>query len=165
MDTKKKERLIEIIAYTVFGALTTAVGMLTYFGILWFGESVLSIAPSSSEFYVVRLLAQILHWIAAVLFAFFTNKRWVFTTADKDVSTAKQLIVFASGRLLTLGLDTVTTLGTVLLLQAIGYEAPIISFIITFTLSADVVSKIVASVFVLIANYFISKIFVFKTKK
>ena len=165
MDTKSKDRLREMVAYLIFGVLTTAVGMLTYFGILWLGESVLSISPSASEFYSVRLAAELLQWVAAVLFAFFTNKRWVFTSADSEASTLKQLTVFAGGRVLTLGLDTAVTLGTVWLLQATGYEALTLSFIITFTLSVDIISKIAASVLVVIANYFISKIFVFKDKK
>lgn len=165
MDTKSKNRLREIVAYLIFGVLTTAVGMLTYFGILWLGESVLSISPSANEFYLVRIAAELLHWIAAVLFAFFTNKRWVFTSADSEASTLKQLTVFAGGRVLTLGLDTAVTLGTVWLLQTTGYEAITLSFIINVTLSADIISKIAAAVLVVIANYFISKIFVFKDKK
>lgn len=165
MDTKSKDRLREIVAYLIFGVLTTAVGMLTYFGILWLGESVLSISPSTNEFYFVRIAAELLHWVAAVLFAFFTNKRWVFTSADSEASTLKQLTVFAGGRVLTLGLDTAVTLGTVWLLQATGYEALTLSFIITLTVSADFIAKMVASVFVVVSNYFISKIFVFKDKK
>ena len=159
---KNKEKLREVISYLIFGVLTTAVGMLTYFGILWLGENLLSITPSENAFYLVRIAAQILHWIAAVLFAFFTNKRWVFTSADKDVSVIKQLVIFAGGRLATLGLDTLLTFGTVWVLQAIKYEAIDIKI---FSITSDVISKIVASVFVIIVNYFISKIFVFKDKK
>ena len=162
---KSKERLSEIASYLLFGVLTTAVAMLTYFGVLWFGEGVLSMHPSASEFYSVRLAAELLQWVVAVLFAFFTNKRWVFKNADNEASTAKQLAIFAGGRLLTLGLDTALTLGTVWILQTVGYETATLSLIITLPLSADFVAKMVASVFVVISNYFISKIFVFKDKK
>ena len=90
--------------------------MATYFGILWIGEKLFAIDPTEGRFYYVRLVAEILQWIFAVLFAFFTNKKWVFTDADKTTSTAKQLSVFASGRLVTLGLDALVTLGTVWIL-------------------------------------------------
>ena len=155
----------ELVAYLVFGVLTTAVALLTYFGVLAFGEHVLSIEPTASGFYFVRLAAEILQWVLAVLFAFFTNKKWVFTDADKDVSTLKQLGVFASTRLLTLGLDTLITFGTVWLLQTVGYEEFSVKFLITLNVTADLIAKTIASVAVVISNYFISKLFVFKKKR
>ena len=159
---KNKERLREIIVYFIFGVLTTAVGMGTYFGILLIGEHVLSISPDSTAFNAVRVVAQILHWVFAVLFAFFTNKKWVFTNADKDVSTLGQLLRFSASRLATLGLDTLLTFGTVWVLQWLRYSAVTL---VGITLSADLISKIVASAVVLISNYILSKIFVFKAKK
>ena len=162
MKNKKAE---EIILYLVFGALTTAVSMATYFGILWLGESLLAVSPSESEFYYVRIVAEILQWIFAVLFAFFTNKKWVFTDADKTTSPAKQLSVFAGGRLITLGLDALVTFGTVAILQSAGYAAFSVNILITVSITADLISKVLAAVLVVIANYFISKLFVFKKAK
>ena len=159
---KNKERLREIIVYFIFGVLTTAVGMGTYFGILLIGEHVLNISPDSTAFNAVRVVAQILQWVFAVLFAFFTNKKWVFTNADKDVSTLSQLLRFSASRLATLGLDTLLTFGTVWVLQWLDYSAVTL---VGITLSADLISKIVASAVVLISNYILSKIFVFKAKK
>ena len=162
MDNK---RIKEIILYLIFGVLTTVVSMATYFGILWLGESLLAIDPTEIRFYYVRLVAEILQWIFAVLFAFFTNKKWVFTDADKAVSTTKQLSVFASGRLVTLGLDAFVTFGIVWLLQTVGYKEVLINVLITFTVTADLIAKAIASVAVVISNYFISKLLVFKKSK
>ena len=145
--------------------MTTAVSMATYFGILWLGESFINISPSESEFYYIRIVAEILQWIFAVLFAFFTNKKWVFTDADKTTSTAKQLFVFAGGRLITLGLDALVTFGTVAILQSVGYAAFSVNILITVSITADLISKVLAAVLVVIANYFISKLFVFKKAK
>ena len=136
--------------------------MATYFGILWLGESLLAIDPTESRFYYVRLVAEILQWIFAVEFAFFKNKKWVFTDADRSASTLKQLSVFASGRLVTLALDAAVTFGTVFALQSAGYEPFSVSILITLAITADLIAKVIASVIVVVANYFISKLLVFK---
>jgi len=165
LSLKENKKLRELIAYLIFGVLTTAVSMLIYFIILWAGEHLLALSPEGGAFYYVRIVAEILQWVGGVLFAFFTNKKWVFTEADQEVSTLKQLRIFAGSRLLTLGLDALLTFGTVWILQTAGYKEFTLTFIITLTVTADLISKIVAAVFVVISNYFISKIFVFKNKK
>lgn len=155
------EKYREIITYIFFGIITTAVSMGVYFAILLFAEYVGKISPNESTFNVVRLVAQIIQWVAGVLVAFFTNKKWVFNaggTTKKE--TAKELLSFSLGRVGTLGLDTALTFGTVWLLNALNYVP--FKFILTFT--ADLWSKIVASVVVIITNYVISKFFVFKKK-
>ena len=149
----------ELIVYLVFGVITTAVSMGVYFGILLFAEHVVSISPDEARFNAVRLIAQIIQWIAGVLVAFFTNKKWVFNaggTTSKETSI--ELSKFALGRVGTLGLDTALTFGTVWLLGALNYVP--FKFILIFT--ADLWSKIVASIVVIITNYLISKFIVFK---
>ncbi len=151
--------------YIVFGVLTTAVSLLIYFIVLEVGEHLLSLSPDSGAFYYVRLVGEVLQWVGGVLFSFFTNKKWVFTEADQSASTVKQLEVFAGSRLVTLGLDAGLTLGTVWLLQTVGYEAFTLKFIISVAVTADLISKAVSAVFVVVINYFISKLLVFRSKK
>lgn len=159
MEFLKKHR--EIIAYLVFGVITTAVSMGVYFLILAAAEHLGGISPDTAEFNAVRLVAQVLQWIAGVIVAFFTNKKWVFNAGGTDAQeTARELGKFALGRVGTLGLDTVLTFGTVWALEALGYVP--FKFIIVFT--ADLWSKVVASVVVIISNYVISKFLVFKKK-
>lgn len=149
----------EIIVYLVFGVLTTLVSMGVYFAILFAGEKISGVLPTDPAFNAIRLVAQIDQWIAGVLVAFFTNKKWVFKaegTTEKE--TVHELLQFALGRVGTLGLDTLLTFGTVWLLNSLNYIP--FKFILTFT--ADLWSKIVASVVVIIANYIISKFWVFK---
>ena len=148
------EKYREIILYLVFGVLTTLVSWAVYFGILYFAEYILKIERNS----IIRVIAQVYQWVAGVLVAFFTNKKWVFNTKGK---TMQELSKFAVGRIGTLGLDTLFTFGTVALLEALGYVP--FTFIVEFT--PDLWSKIVASVVVIITNYVISKIFVFKKAK
>ena len=159
MEFFKKHR--EIIAYLVFGVITTAVSMGVYFLILAAAEYLGGISPEAAEFNAVRLVAQVLQWIAGVLVAFFTNKKWVFNAGGTSTNeTARELSAFALGRVGTLGLDTLLTFGTVWILNAFNYVP--FKFILTFT--ADLWSKIVASVVVIISNYVISKFLVFKKK-
>lgn len=155
----KKHR--EIIVYLFFGVVTTAVSMGVYFAILAIAEHFGGVSPDSPSFNGVRLVAQVLQWIAGVLVAFFTNKKWVFEASGTSArETARELGAFALGRVGTLGLDTALTFGTVWLLDAMGYVP--FKFILTFT--ADLWSKIVASIVVVISNYVISKFLVFKKK-
>ena len=165
MDQNKKKVIKELISYLFFGVMTTLVGFVTYFVIIWFGEKVMNLDPEGGVFYAVRIVAQILQWVLAVLFAFFTNKKWVFTSADKDVSTWKQLVTFSSSRLVTLGFDTAITFGLVAIMNAMNYQPFTFNFIIKLSVTADVISKIVAAVVVIILNYVFSKLFVFKSKK
>ena len=155
------EKYREIIVYLVFGVITTAVSMGVYFGILLFAEHICGISSASQGFDAIRLVAQILQWIAGVLVAFFTNKKWVFNasgTTKKE--TAVELSQFALGRVGTFFLDTALTFGTVWILNACNYVP--FKFILTFT--ADLWSKIVASIVVIVTNYVISKFIVFKKK-
>ena len=152
-------RYREIVMYLIFGVLTTVVSMATYFGTLWFGERIMLISPDNAKFNLVRIVAEILQWVLAVLFAFFTNKKWVFKDADSSVSTGTQLLRFSTSRLATLGLDALITLGTVWILLALGYQA---ITLLGFAISADLIAKLAASVVVVISNYILSKLFVFK---
>ena len=152
----------EIIVYIFFGIITTLVSMGVYFAILAMAEHLWAISPEASEFNLIRLAAQVLQWIAGVLVAFYTNKKWVFNaggTTSKE--TVRELLKFAFGRVGTLGLDTLLTFGTVWLLNALSYVP--FKFIVTFT--PDLWSKIVASIVVIVTNYLISKFFVFEKIK
>lgn len=153
------EKYREIISYLFFGVITTLVSMGVYFAILKSGELLLELSPEESKFNGVRLVAQVLQWVAGVLVAFYTNKRWVFNARSTDKrQTSLELSKFAAGRLGTLGIDTVLTFGTVWLLNALSYEP----FKLVLTFTADLWSKIVSSVVVIVTNYIISKFIVFK---
>ncbi|WP_139357804.1 GtrA family protein [Clostridium beijerinckii] len=59
----------ETISYLIFGVLTTLVDALVFF-------------ISNKVFGVEYILATVLAWILAVLFAYFTNKIWVFNSKN-----------------------------------------------------------------------------------
>ena len=151
----------EILLYLLFGVLTTLVSFLVYFLIFHLGVAFLGEAYE----WHVRVTAQILQWVAGVLFAFFTNKKYVF--GDTNTQTRhmwRKLGEFSASRVATLLLDTAITFGVVYLLSALSYESIVLP-IVQIPLSADLIAKCVAAVFVIVGNYVLSKLFVFRKAK
>ena len=100
-----------------------------------------------------------------MLFAFFTNKKWVFTSADPSASTVRQLGTFAGSRLVTFFLDYGITYGGTLALGA-AFPGMVSEFLLGKNRNlAELLSKAVAAVIVVIANYVFSKLIVFRRKK
>lgn len=122
----------EGLLYLFFGVLTTAVS--------W-GVFYLFAYPLSTD----ELLANLFSWVAAVLFAFFTNRMWVFRT-------------HGGGLIREMGLFFGARLGT------LAFEELVIFLFVT-TLSQDAMTvKILGNIAVLILNYVLSKLIVFKEK-
>ena len=156
----------EIILYLVFGVLTTVVGFGTYFFIMLGAEHILHIPmddKTSFTYLAVYLAAQIIQWVAAVLFAFFTNRAWVFTEADRSRDAfGRQLVLFAGSRVASFLLDLGVTYGCALLLD-MWMEKDLV--ILGLALTPDIIAKLVAAVLVIIANYVLSKLIVFRKAK
>ncbi|MBQ7010234.1 MAG: GtrA family protein [Clostridia bacterium] len=145
----------EIIMYLIFGVLTTVVGMGSYLIILEIGKAIGLATESGDPTYALRLTAQILQWVLSVLFAFFTNRKWVFNAETSNKPFIRQLAEFSGSRVITLILDTLVTFGTVWLLGVANY-------IQISIFSKDLIAKCVAAVVVVIGNYILSKLWVFK---
>ena len=94
-----------------------------------------------------ELVANVLSWIITVGFAYWTNRTWVFCSEVRGKGVWKELTTFYTGRLLTLGLEEVILLVFVTIL---GWNATLI--------------KIAAQVLVLLGNYIISKLLIFRKK-
>ena len=123
----------EGLLYLFFGVLTTAVS--------W-GSFYLLCYPLSLD----ELIANPISWIAAVLFAFFTNRIWVFRTHGGTLF--REMSLFFASRLTTLVFEE------------------FVLFLFVTTLSFDAMAvKIIGSVAVLILNYVFSKLFVFRKTK
>ena len=95
------------------------------------------------------LIANLFSWILAVTFAYITNRVWVFTDIAYGIlGITKEIISFFTGRAATLILEElILYIGiTVLDFNSIGV-------------------KVTGQIIVIITNYFISKIMVFKNRK
>ena len=164
----KKKLTREVLMYLLFGVLTTLVGWIVYFAIMIGGRILFKIPQedtASGAYFALYTAAQIIQWVCAVLFAFFTNRKWVFTDADKNKSALLQLLTFSGGRVVTLVLDYVITLfGGMLLVRLL----PALNSVAIGALELNVneiFAKVVAAVVVIVGNYFFSKFLVFKGKK
>ncbi|MBQ6212310.1 MAG: GtrA family protein [Ruminococcus sp.] len=128
--------------YLFFGVLTTAVSFVSA-GI---AKNLLERTSMGGE--MVGTVSTVISWICAVTFAYLTNRAWVFGSEAKG---AKALVTeaasFYGGRVFTLVVEAV--------MMAVGYGKLKINYW---------VMKIIANVVVLILNYVISKLFVFKKK-
>lgn len=158
----------EVLMYLIFGVLTTFVGWGVYYAVLLGGRGIFDIPAgetTSARYFALYTAAQIIQWVCAVLFAFFTNRAWVFTEAEKSTSLWKQLLPFAGGRVITLGLDYVITFGLTLGLGALIPAWTAAELLGKTVNLCELASKVVAAVVVIVCNYVISKLFVFKNKK
>ena len=120
----------EIFMYVFFGALTTLINTVAYW-VLYYGISV----PNTTS--------TIISWLLSVIFAYITNKLWVFEKGNK--STLKEATEFFLSRISTGVLD--------LFIMYVGVE---------LLLFEGGIIKILSNVVVIILNYLLSKLFVFK---
>lgn len=123
-------RYREVISYLFFGVLTTLINIITFYVLRKINIGV----------YISNVIA----WIISVLFAFITNKLFVFESKNKK-NLLKEGISFYFFRIVSLIFD----MGLMFLL-------------IDVMNINDMVSKIITNVFVVIINYVFSKLFVFK---
>ena len=97
---KIKELLIkykEIIMYLIFGVATTGVNWVVYSLLM---KAVLVHAPGSDD--VKMTVSNVIAWIAAVIFAFITNKLWVFESKSwVPKVAAREFVSFVASRLAT----------------------------------------------------------------
>ena len=126
----------EMLLYLLFGGLTTIVRIGTY---AWFNVGM----------HINELIANIISWIFAVTFAYITNKIWVFQSKSTGfAAVCQEMAKFYGGRLATLGVEEL-----------------ILFVFITLLHGNSVFVKFAAQIVILVLNYIISKIFVFKNKK
>ena len=156
----------EVIMYLIFGVATTLVNFIVTFGLQrMFGLSKIAeeLGKDSSRYQVLYLTANAIAWFVAVLFAFFTNKKYVFesrTVGAKAYFT--EMGKFFGARAASGVIET--TLPSIL--QNIGLDQSISVTIASKTYTFESFwAKAVTAVFVIILNYIFSKLFVFRKKK
>lgn len=124
----------EILWYGFFGILTTLINIISFFLLDKIGLNT----------YVANFIA----WIVSVLFAFITNKLFVFHSKKFNFSVfMKELLSFLFFRILSLGIDMGGLFVCLDLLHL-----------------SKIISKVLVNILVIIANYIFSKLFVFKNK-
>ncbi len=123
----------EIINYFVFGILTTLVNYVVYF-------------TGINIFKVNYLYSNIIAWIISVIFAYITNKLFVFKKTSFFLKTiVKELILFINSRLLS---------GII--------ETGLLYIFVEILNENEKIIKILVSIIVVILNYYFSKKIIFK---
>ena len=120
----------ELILYVVFGAFTFFVNLISYF----FFANMLGIN---------YLVSNAIAWFLSVLFAYITNRIWVFESKSPNI--LKEMSLFFGGRIFSGVVD-------MLLMY---------TFIDLLVLDSTI-SKIIVQIVVIILNYIFSKLIVFK---
>lgn len=129
----------EIIMYLIVGGLTTFVNWAVY-------------AVMAGFFNFTVTISNITAWVAGVLFAYITNKIFVFESYNfAPAFLIKELFLFVAARLIT----GVIEMAGVPALVYIGIDYPILGI-------KGMLAKIIVSVVVVILNYVFSKLLIFK---
>lgn len=158
MDNKNLKSFVykflnkEVILYIVFGVLTTVVNLVVFTicnrafdGTNFLNSDFLSFLFLGKPY----LLSNTIAWIVAVVFAFFTNKMFVFQSKSFEIKNLlKELTSFLGARVFSL------------IVEQIG-----LFILIDKVLLNELVSKIILGIVVVILNYFFSKLFIFKKSK
>ncbi|MGG4212123.1 GtrA-like protein [compost metagenome] len=119
----------ETVNYIFFGVLTTLVNIFVYFLL-------------THLFIIDFRIATSIAWIVSVLFAFITNKKYVFKSNNH---VFRELLLFFTARIASYAID----LGGMILLVYLFHID-------------DGVAKIWVNILVIVLNYFLSKFLIFK---
>lgn len=149
MIKKLFEKYKELISYVFFGVLATVVNLVSFkvFDAI-LGEN-------------LYLITNVVSWLITVIFAYFTNKLWVFESKSwKAEVVVKELIGFFGARIFSL---VVEEAGLWLMIDLMKMSK--ISWdIFSFNLNGNMIAKIIMQVVVVILNYVFSKLVIFKHK-
>lgn len=130
----KKFLTKEVIMYVIFGVLTTLVNLIISFVLV-------------GAFKIGGSIASAIGIVSSILFAYFTNRKWVFNTKAKGFAeNLKEFWKFIAGRLVTMVIEQ----GGVMVL----YDVLNMPFVPV---------KLSLTIIVIILNYIFSKFFAFKT--
>ena len=139
----------EGILYLIFGGLTTVVNLTVF---------ELFTRLLGSERY---LITNVIAWFAAVSFSFVTNKIWVFESKSWNLRIlTKEVFSFFAARVLTLGIEVA---GLYFFVDILSFSE--ISFkLFSFEIGGELIAKGLIAVVVVVINYIISKLVIFKKK-
>lgn len=128
----------ETINYVIFGVLTTGINFISY--------KSCKVILGGEDTPLIVSISTIIAWVLSVLFAFITNKLFVFNSKDMKLNVVlKEFIAFVIARVFSGLCD-------------LGWMVVSVSY---FFMN-DSIAKLLSNVFVVIMNYFFSKLFIFK---
>jgi putative flippase GtrA len=147
----------EVVSYLIFGVLTTLVGYGSYALFRYLMPDGQSVPEFLQFLYALggdskTVLPNILSWICAVIFAYVTNRAFVFQSKAQGFHILREIISFVAARILTLFIS--------IAIMFLLIDLPKVDNVIL-----EIAAKLFEAVVVVILNYVFSKLFVFKKKK
>ena len=147
--------------YIIFGVCTTIISFVTYYLFRWIFPDENSVPDwlkwvfnitSAMGTESATALPVLLSWICSVTFAFVTNRLFVFQSEAKKAGVLREGVTFFLSRVFTLVVDLVIMF---LLVDLTGIHNGLYEF----------AAKVLSNIVVLVLNYVLSKVFVFRKKK
>ncbi len=151
----------ELCNYIIFGMITTVVSFGTYYLFRFIVPDENSVPDFMKCVFKLTavldtesttVLPVFLSWVCAVTFSYVTNRIWVFESKAKGVHILAEIGKFFGARALTLFLDLLIMF---LMVDLTGIRGVLWEFF----------ARVVDSVVVLVMNYVLSKVLVFRKKK
>ena len=140
----------ELIIYGIFGVGTTLVNFLTY--------KLFNVILGVDLYWVSNIIA----WFVSVVFAYVTNKLFVFESKKWEPGLVlKEASSFFAARVFSFLLEEA---GLFLFVDLLSFDDISIN-ILSFEISGEFIAKIILAVVVVIVNYVLSKLVIFKKKK
>lgn len=140
----------EIIAYVIFGGLTTAVNYIIYFPLRHYNVN-----------YIASLVSA---WVGAVLFAYVTNRIFVFKSKTRGARAFSEFLLFVGARVFSLGADAFIMFMFISVAH-IGRFVITPSFAENPLPAGEFIARTVAQAVIVILNFVFSKLVIFKKKK
>lgn len=162
--TESQEKKRKLFMYLVSGGLTTVANWIVYVIIDLAVKNDMMLSVFGFEFTLKYALKQIVGWIVAVIIAYFLNRITVFRSKGNVI---RELFSFAGARVLSFLVLEIGLLYLMIwiceMITGVPASTPM-TMIGSFAFTYDYMVKLINSVFVVIANYVLSKLMVFKKK-
>ena len=153
MMTKIKElikKYRELIVYVIFGGLTTVVNLVVF--------ALVGLLLGDERYLITNVVA----WFAAVVFAYVTNKIWVFESKSWSGKVLlKEIPSFFAARVFSFVLEEA---GLYLFVDLLSFNEISIK-ILSFEIGGELIAKVILAVVVVVVNYVLSKLVIFRKKK
>ena len=161
----KNKKFQELFWYFVFGVLTTLVNLVTFALLDKLINAKWPVKVFKWDFDLFDLFINVIAWVVAIVFAYVTNKLFVFHTKG---NVLKEFISFVVARLFTFFAFELGLFSLSIMVMENALNMPKDDLFLSF-LSFDVTNKYLVklfiAVFVVVANYIFSKLFIFKKEK
>ncbi len=137
----------EVLLYLIFGGLTTLVSIFSF----WLFDLFI---PSK-----LYLITNVISWVLAIIFAFVTNKLFVFESKKwGKAELNSEIPKFLGARAFSLIIEE---LGLILFIDLLKFSK-ISTTVIGFEVTGNLIAKATMAVIVIALNYFFSKFMIFK---